>query len=187
MFWFPSKALGETRKAIRNVKHKCFFFTPGLMVLSTAVSKATTLPSTWNPLVAPCILSDYIPLHPPHHYHFILVPYPSHSHRQTSLRVFRGHFVDILEGGGSLSSSVKVTHFLVIWYNNRKTAFSFTWKERCEQRGEEEEEEGWLLLRNWGSSLMREKRNQRKQATIAVFADANSLHLCSSCSKSSWV
>lgn len=40
-----------------------------------------------------------------------------------------------------------------------------------------------LALRK-GPSLMREKGNQRKQTTIAVFADANSLHLCSSCSKS---
>lgn len=45
---------------------------------------------------------------------------------------------------------------------------------------------GGLALRN-GPSLMREMGNQRKQTTIAVFADANSLHLCSSCSKSSWV
>jgi len=36
---------------------------------------------------------------------------------------------------GVLCLSVKVTHFLVIWYNNRKTAFSFTWKERDEGGG----------------------------------------------------
>lgn len=44
---------------------------------------------------------------------------------------------------GVLSWSVKVTHFLVIWYNNRKTAFSFTWKgQHGEGKGRGEEGAG---------------------------------------------
>ena len=52
------------------------------------------------------------------------------------------HFLYSTEKGGTLQifrvlcQSVKITHFLFIWYNNRKAAFSLTWKE---QRREEKE------------------------------------------------
>lgn len=50
----PGKPLGKLNTSV--------FFTPGLMALSTAVSKSTTLPSTWNPLVAPVF---YLTISPP--------------------------------------------------------------------------------------------------------------------------
>lgn len=75
----------------------------------------------------------------------------SHSLLSYFLPALKGHFVDICWGVcvGGLSSSIKVTHFLVIWYNNRKTAFSFTWKG---QRGEAKGRQGGFGLRDGGAS-----------------------------------
>lgn len=53
---------------------------------------------------------------------------PAPETPQYFLTALKGHFVYIW--GSFLSWSVKVTYFLVIWYNNSKTALAFTWKEQ---------------------------------------------------------
>lgn len=158
----PAKSLWTLNK--RSV------FTPQLMTLSMTVSKTTTPLGTWNPATAPL----FICLHPPLALFFF-------SHAPSSPILPYSIKRALCRYLGVLCWSVKVTHFLVIWYNNRKTAFSFTWKE---QHGEEEggrKGEG----RVWGMvELHAGKGTWRKQTTMLLFTHTNNPHLCSSCDKS---
>lgn len=111
------------------------------MTFSMTVSKTTTPHGTWNPATAPF----FICLHPPFPFLALLL-----THTNTLLSILPYSIKRALcRYLGVLCWSVKVTHFLVIWYNNRITALSFTW---IEQHGEEGGEEGWV-----GLSFMRER------------------------------
>lgn len=101
----PGKPLGKLNTSV--------FFTPGLMALSTAVSKSTTLPSTWNPLVAPVFyLTICLPPPQPPSLPVLAhpLPPPPPLFPQTSSHALKGHFVDILEGGVEVCLQVLRLH-----------------------------------------------------------------------------
>lgn len=163
-----------------NVKQKCFL-TPPLMTLTAAVSKSTSLPSTWNLLTAPPYFiwpRARLLLNSPS-----LSSPLSHSlpPLYTSSQALKGHFVDIW--GGVCLQVLRLHTSLSFGITTEKQHSHLHEKSSVgEGKGEGECSEGC------GSEASCGKREPVKTDNNGgICRRKQPPHLSSSCSKSSWV